>query len=156
DLWSSTHPRIHPNPVTYAELVQRDTDFAEAIKAVAPAALVFGPASYGWAGYVSLQGASDGAGRDFLDFYLDAMRAAGDARGARLLDVLDLHWYPEAQGGGVRIIGADAGADVVAARVQAPRSLWDDSYTETSWITQDSTHAPIRLLPRLREKIALH
>jgi hypothetical protein len=43
---------------------------------------------------------------------------------------------------------------VVAARLQAPRSLWDPSYTETSWITQSSTLGPIRLIPLLFEKIA--
>jgi len=36
---------------------------------------------------------------------------------------------------------------------QAPRSLWDPSYTETSWIAQDSVGGPIALLPRLRDKI---
>ena len=45
---------------------------------------------------------------------------------------------------------------VVAARVQAPRSLWDPSYVETSWITQDARAGAIRLLPRMREKIAAH
>ena len=34
DLWSSTHSEIHPNGATYAELVQRCTDFASGIKAV--------------------------------------------------------------------------------------------------------------------------
>jgi hypothetical protein len=42
---------------------------------------------------------------------------------------------------------------VVAARLQAPRSLWDPTYTETSWITQWSTQGPIRLLPRMQAKI---
>ena len=55
------------------------------------------------------------------------------------MDVIDLHWYPEAQGGGVRITANNNTAAVVAARVQAPRSLWDPTYTETSWITQWST-----------------
>jgi len=40
--------------------------------------------------------------------------------------------------------------------VQAPRSLWDPSYTEDSWITEFSTNGPLRLLPRLRDKIAAH
>ena len=34
----------------------------------------------------------------------------------------------------------------VAARKQAPRSLWDPAYTETSWITQFSTLGPIKLI----------
>ncbi len=154
DLWSSTHPRIHPNPVTYAELMGKTTEYAAAIKAVVPQALVFGPVSYGWNGYTSLQNASDANGRDFLEFYLDSLKQAEQTAGRRLVDVLDLHWYPEATGGGVRIIGQDTTADVVAARLQAPRSLWDPNYTETSWITQFSTNGPIRLIPRLKDKIA--
>ena len=41
-------------------------------------------------------------------------------------------------------------------RVQAPRSLWDPSYTETSWIAQYSTFGPINLIPRMMQKIAAH
>ncbi len=72
------------------------------------------------------------------------------------MDVLDLHWYPEAKGGGVRITEQNNSADVVAARVQAPRSLWDPSYQETSWITSDARSGPIRLIRRMQEKIATH
>jgi hypothetical protein len=162
DLWATTHPRLRGaatgskgDPVTYAELFQRSKEYAAAIKAAAPHALVFGPASYGWQGYVDLQAAPDAGGRDFLETYLDEMKAAGAAAGKRLLDVLDLHWYPEAQGGGVRITEDNATAAVAAARLQAPRSLWDPSYVETSWITQWSKQ-PIRLLPRVQAKIDAH
>src|SRR5262249_41199390 len=152
DLWSSTHPRIHPDPVTYQELIAKDLEYAEAIKAVAPAAKVFGFVSYGWAGYVNLPGAPAGNNRDLIATWLAALAARAATTGKRVIDVLDLHWYPEAQGGGQRIIVDDASAAVAAARVQAPRSLWDPSYTETSWITQYSTQGPIRLLPRMRDK----
>ena len=153
DLWSSTHARIHPQKAGYEELARLGAEYAAAIKAVAPKALVFGPVNYGWQGMVKLQDAPDAQGRDFLDFYLQQMRLAQQKAGHRLLDVLDVHWYPEAQGGGVRVCQDDARPDVAAARVQAPRSLWDPNYTEKSWITQWSTRGPIRLLPRLREKI---
>ena len=89
----------------------------------------------------------------FSSFYLQQMRQAEQKARHRLLDVLDVHWYPEAQGGNVRVCEDDARPEVAAARVQAPRSLWDPSYREKSWITQWSTRGPIRLLPRLREKI---
>jgi hypothetical protein len=105
---------------------------------------------------VTLQGAPDAGGRDFIDTYLDAMADASAMAGHRLIDVLDLHWYPEAQGGGVRITDDGAGAALAAARLQAPRSLWDPGYTEDSWITTYSTLGPIRLLPRLHEQIAAH
>ena len=75
--------------------------------------------------------------------------------GKRLVDVLDLHWYPEAQGGGIRITGDDMSPAVVAARLQAPRSLWDPTYNESSWI-QSSIGGPIQLIPMLKAKIAAH
>jgi Glycoside hydrolase family 44 len=156
DLWSSTHPRIHPDPIKYQELIDKTIEYAEAIKAVAPAAKLFGFVSYGWAGFVGLQGAPDANNRDFIDTFLDAMHARDTQTGKRPVDVLDLHWYPEAQGGGQRIIVDDASAAVATARVQAPRSLWDPSYTETSWITQYQTQGPIKLIPRMRDKIAAH
>jgi hypothetical protein len=48
---------------------------------------------------------------------------------------------------------------VVAARVQAPRSLAEPTYVETSWITRDSTPGSslgtaIQLIPRMMAKIA--
>src|SRR5262249_38935497 len=105
-------------------------------------------------GRTLLQGAPDAAGRDFQEFWLSQVAAAEQAAGRRLVDVLDVHWYPEATRGGTRIIGTDTTPAVVAARLQAPRSLWDPSYTETSWITSSSTFGPIRLIPRLFDKIA--
>jgi hypothetical protein len=156
DLWSSTHSEIHPAAVTYAELTQKNVDFASAIKAVAPKAIVFGSVNYGWQGYVDLQSAPDAAGRDYLNFYLDTMKAAEATAGKRLVDVLDLHWYPEATGGGVRITDTGTGAAEVDARLQAPRSLWDTTYAETSWIEQYGTAGPIGLIPRLKAKIAAH
>jgi hypothetical protein len=156
DLWASTHSEIHPSAVTYTERAQKNRDYAAAIQGAAPNALVFGSVNYGWQGYLDLQSAPDAAGRDWIEFYLDQMAAAGTSAGKRLVDVLDIHWYPEATGGGNRIVDDGVGAAEVAARLQAPRSLWDASYTETSWITQYSTMGPIGLIPRLKAKIQAH
>jgi hypothetical protein len=156
DLWSSTHAEVHPVAVTYAELVMRNIATAKAIKAVVPSAFVAGPVDYGWAGYVNLQSATDSAADgDWIEYYLAQVAAAGQTAGKRLVDALDLHWYPEATGGGARITDDGTGAAEVAAREQAPRSLWDSSYVETSWITADSTNgAGINLIPRMQGKIA--
>jgi hypothetical protein len=156
DLWPGTHAEIHPKPAAYEELVKRTIDFALAIKAVAPGAKIFGPVNYGWMGFVRLQNAPDARNRDFQEFYLQQLAEAEKTHGKRLLDVLDVHWYPEARGGGVRITQENSSPAVAAARLQAPRSLWDPDYKEDSWITKDVLHEPIRLLPRLREKIARH
>ncbi|HRI70744.1 MAG TPA: glycoside hydrolase family 44 protein [Polyangium sp.] len=155
DLWSSTHPRIHPNPVGYAELVQKDVDFAKAVKDVAPNAIVTGFVSYGYNGYVTLQNAPDQNG-NFIDYWLDAMKMAETQAGKRVVDVLDLHWYPEAKGNGQRITGDDTSAGSVQARSQAPRSLWDPTYKEDSWIANDYLNGPIALIPWLKAKIDAH
>jgi hypothetical protein len=158
DLWAETHEEVHPAPPTYAELVSKGSAYAAAIKAVSPKALVFGPVSYGWYGYVRLQGAPDANDRDFLTFYLRQMKAKSAAAGKRLIDVLDLHWYPEAHVGdyktGIPTDGNNTSPAVVAARVQTPRSLWDPAYVEHSWITKDWLGGAIKLIPRMQAKIA--
>jgi Glycoside hydrolase family 44 len=157
DLWADTHEEIHPAPVTYVELGGKNIEYADAIKSVLPSAVVFGFVSYGWYGFTALQGAPDAATYgDFTDYYLDTLAAAESAYGYRLVDVLDLHWYPEAQGNGIRITNNDNSPAVVEARIQAPRSLWDPTYVETSWITQSLGNAPIELLPLMYGKIAAH
>lgn len=151
ELWSHTHARIHPTPVRFDEIARLNADYAEAVKRVAPKALVFGFVSYGWHGLTTLQNAPDRNGRDFSEYFLQEMAAAEKRVGKRLVDVFDFHWYPEAQGGKVRVSEDDASPAVAAARVQAPRSLWDPAYKESSWIANSA--GVIRLLPRLREKI---
>ncbi len=168
DLWSSTHPEVHPKPLTYSELLQKTIQYSTMIKSIVPNALVYGPVSYGWEGYLKLQNATDSAADNaaidpytgkpygnFLSYYLAKMHQAGTRAGKRLLDVLDLHWYPEATANGTRIT-SESSTDpaVVAARLQTPRSLWDPSYVETSWITHWSLGGKaIDLLPTLQGEI---
>ena len=175
DLWgyvdasgngTGTHPEVQRTQLSYAAFLQKSIASATAIKAAVPSALVYGPVSYGWNGMLSFQGAPDGTGAtidsSFLDYYLTSMASASTSR--RLLDVLDVHWYSEAQSSGcspsgVRVTNADNSDCVVAARVQAPRSLFDPTYVETSWITQWTTASSsmgqgIQLLPRLQAKIS--
>ena len=167
DLWHATHARLRGDAVGqngtnigYAEVVQLTRDYSNAAKDVNPNAVIFGPVNYGWQGFVRLQNAPDHNNRDFLDFYLQQMAQAEVTDGRRVLDVLDVHWYPEAQGNNAagtatRITEDNADPGVIAARKQAPRSLWDPTYSETSWIMCCSG-GPLRLIPRLRDKIDTH
>ncbi len=97
-LWATQHPRIVRQPVRIADLLARSIKAARAIKAIDPDAWVIGPASWGATGMVSLQNAPDwNAYRhhgSFLAAYLDAFRLASEREGKRLLDALDVHWYP--------------------------------------------------------------
>lgn len=154
DLWADTHARIHPDKVGYAELAAKSIEFAAAVKAVAPNATIAGFVSYGFYGYVALQDAPDKtADPTFIDYYLARLAAAEQDAGQRLVDVLDLHWYTEVTASGQRITGDDNSPDSVAARVQAPRSLWDPTFSENSWIANDYLQGPIALIPWLQAKI---
>jgi hypothetical protein len=110
--------------------------------------------------YLTLQSAPDwdgvrGGHPWFIDYYLAQMSAAGTRQGRRLLDVLDVHWYPEARGDSrVTDRGATSTRDV-EARLQAPRTLWDPTYRENSWIAE-WFFGYLPILPRLRQSIEQH
>ena len=157
-VWANTHPRIHSPKVGAQELLDRSVALATATKAVDPKAQILGPSEYGISGFVSLQSALDwtqlkGTYSWYLDFYLDGMKKAEQASGKRLLDVLDVHWYPEAKGDHrITDQGAVTAADV-EARLQAPRTLWDAAYQENSWV-QQVLPSFLPILPRLQRSIA--
>ncbi len=162
DLWFDTHVRMHPQHVGVRELTGKTIDLATAVKDVDPNAEIFGPASYGFYGFLTLQDAPDwpqySSYGTFINAYLDTMRRAETATGRRLLDVLDLHWYPEARGinyngGSTRITDTSAAPGMAYARMQAPRTLWDQTYTETSWVRDYFGNQPWALLPWLKQSI---
>ncbi len=158
-LWPDTHPYMHPDLTGSAEVLNKSVGLAKAVKKVDPSAEMFGPVLYGFAAYFNMQNAPDwnavkGNYAWYIDYYLDHMRIESAKEGKRLLDVLDLHWYPEISAGGVRITSSNTNDNIAAnkARMQAPRSLWDPSYTEDSWIGQwYSSFLP--LIPRVQQSI---
>jgi hypothetical protein len=154
DTWKIDHPAVHPDAATYQEVVQRNVEYATMLRAVSPAAQITGYVGYGYYGFETLQDAPDAAANGlFLDYYLTEMKAASTTAGQRLIDYLDVHWYSEATGGGQRVLGDSNTPAIVEARVQAPRSFWDTSFKEQSWIT-DQSGQPIALLPWLNSRIA--
>ena len=157
ELWPSTHAEIQTGPPSVTSYMQKTVAFASALKDLAPAVQIFGPCHYGFNGIVNWQ--NDPTFTDpnywFTDKYLDDLKAASNAAGKRLLDVYDLHWYSEAAGGGTRITdltGTTLSDAQVQAIVQSPRSLWDPTYTENSWVA-GYFGGPIRILGRLQSKI---
>lgn len=172
-LWPTTHPRIHPAKPTAVELIQKTRDLSIAVKKVDPQVQIFGGVFYGYNDFASLQDAPDWKILNasakygwYIDYFLEQMKQASDAAGTRLLDVLDLHWYSEATGD-VRInVPTATSAKDQIARLQAPRSLWDPDYVESSWISKwatpkqpvadwgNPTPGPIDLLPRVFASIA--
>ncbi|MFT8351478.1 glycoside hydrolase family 44 protein [Clostridium saccharoperbutylacetonicum] len=157
-LWSGTHPRIHKDKVTCAELVSKGTDYAKMVKDMDSKAEIFGPVLYGMGAYQSLQSAPDwdsvkGNYKWFPEYYLDNMKKASEKDGRRLLDVFDIHYYSEATGGGIRVTESnDTNVDCNKARIQAPRTLWDSTFKEDSWIGQwCGDYTPI--IPKMQSAI---
>lgn len=162
ELWNDTHRDVRPTPLGYDELRDRTIAYATAIKGVDPSAATLGPASWGWSGY--FWSALDwSAGGDWwnhpedrlahgnvpmVEWYLQQLHAWDQQHGQRLLDYLDLHYYPQASG--VALAGPGSGT-TQALRLRSTRSLWDPSYVDESWIAE-----PVRLLPRMREWVASH
>jgi mannan endo-1,4-beta-mannosidase len=136
-LWATQHPRIVPAPVRIADLLARSIAAARVIKRIDPAAWVIGPASWGATGMASLQNAPDWADYrrhgSFLAAYLDAFRVASEKEGHRLLDALDVHWYPFSDRGNLFRTEDPALAEPL---LDAPRSLTEAGFREASWVSR--------------------
>ena len=153
DLWNSTHRDVHPAPLSYDEIWQRTVDYGSAIKAQDPDALVTGPVPWGWCAYFwsALDGCGDGGpdlsghgGVHYLEWYLQKAHDYETANGVRLVDYLDIHYYPQA--GGVAL-SDDEG--VAAVRLRSLKSLYDPGYVDESWIGS-CCGAAVDLIPRMK------
>ena len=161
ELWNTTHLEVQgANPVTSDDYIAKTINLSKALKDQFPDLVIFGPVHYGFNGIYSWQGeltsATPNGNNWFPDKYLPAMKAASDTYGKPLVDVYDFHWYSEATDGTTRVVNLTNSSLTdaqVQAIVQSPRSLWDPTFTENSWITNDVLGGPIRLLPRLQSKI---
>lgn len=134
-LWSETHPRIVREKPTIASVIERSVAAARVIKAIDPGALVFGPASWGPSEFATFQDAPDWPSYarygSFLAAYLDAFAKASEAAGLRLLDALDVHWYPYSRAGD---LFRTEDPRLAAALLDAPRSLDEAGFVENSWV----------------------
>jgi Glycoside hydrolase family 44 len=155
-LWHETHRDVHPQPVGYDELLDRTIRYGTAIRQADPEAVIAGPALWGWPAY--FDSALDTANRrrsdraahggvPLLPWYLQQLAAYEKKTGIRILDVVDVHFYPQGKGIGLAIEGG-TDVDTSARRVRSARALWDAAYRDESYIDE-----PVRLLPRLREWI---
>jgi len=164
-LWDSSHRDVHPEGMTYDELLEKTIAFGTAIRKADPDAIIAGPAEWGWPGYF-FSGKDAKAGfplkpdrrahndEPLLAWYLKKLAEHEKKTGVKVLDVLDVHIYP--QGDGIQF-GDDEGGDGAGntdkdtndLRFRATRSLWDREYKDESWIGE-----PVYLIPRMKDLIA--
>jgi len=154
-LWSSTHRDVHPDPLSEDELMDRTLRYATEIRKADPEGLIAGPAEWGWRGYQfsGVDQASENGDRPdrrahgdlpLIPWYLRKLADYERTNHVRLLDVLDVHFYPAAEG----MYGAKPRVDASGAelRIRSTRALWDTGYRDESWINE-----PIALIPRLKK-----
>lgn len=156
-LWDTTHRDVFPDLLGYDELLARTIDVASAVRESAPDALIAGPSVWGWPAYF-YSAIDDAAGFDqapdrrahggqpLIEWYLDQLREYEERTGVRLLDVLDVHFYP--QDGSY---GPATDERASSRRLRSTRSLWDPGYGEESWIEE-----PVKLIPRMADWVDEH
>jgi hypothetical protein len=156
NLWSATHRDVHPEPLTYDELLQRTIDYGSAIRAADKEAVIAGPAEWGWTGYMySAKDAAAGVSLrpdrrahgdvPLMAYYLAKLHEHEQKTGTRVIDVFDLHFYPQ----GRDVYSPQGGKALDALRIRSTRALWDPTYTDESWINE-----PVRLIPRMKQWVA--
>ena len=150
-----THTDVRPALLGYDDLFEQFRTYATAVKGIDPTAQITGPVSWGWTNYLysPLDAGSDKyqthADRKrhkdvpFLLWFLQQARAQELQTKKRLLDVLDVHYYPQCD-----VYNQKIDADTAARRIRSVRSLYDAQYRDESWIGE-----PVRLIPRLQEWI---
>ncbi len=154
-LWMYTHRDTMPRGVSAEELVRRNLEYAAAVKAADPTAKVIGFAAWGpkeLAGSnidyfkpgaknpedipeeASMQEVKAHGGDSELVYFLKEAKKAEARAGKRLIDAIDVHWYPElyandSHGQKQRSLN-DLPYDPVFAPLQfeALREWWDPSF----------------------------
>ena len=161
-LWHATHRDVFPKGLSYEECLNRGVALASAIKGADPSGLVAGPCTWGW---TDLMYSAADAGADnyathadrnahgdkpFLAWYLAGMKSASTRAGKRLLDYVDVHFYPQGQADGQGVYtGKSHSRALRSLRLRSTRGLWDPSYRDESWIGE-----PVALIPRVRAWVA--
>jgi hypothetical protein len=158
-LWKETHRDVFPKGYRTDELVQLSVSYASMIKSANPTAQIIGLAAWGM---MELAGSNLDHTADWVDrkahggdaslvSFVRGMKKASDAEGKRLLDVVDVHWYPEVyylKGGKKLRLSDDLEFDPVVAEKQfdALREFWDPTFKLAdagleSWAFSDGNDA---------------
>lgn len=133
-VWSKEFP-LASDGFTVEDYMTRTIDMAEMVKKADSNALVIGG---GFASVESCSSFAENAGWNkykndynwFVDFYLDELNKASQQSGKRLLDVIDIKYFPEEKTEyGISII-SETSAEANKMRIQAVRALWDGSYSK--------------------------
>ena len=96
EIWSGTHSDL-PLTVTQQFLVERYLDVAKKAKKAWKDIKLTGPVAaneWQWCGVDSDPNAAEERNYCWLEYFIKKVAEAQKASGVKLLDVLDIHWYP--------------------------------------------------------------
>ncbi len=132
-LWAERNPYIF-DKVKIDDYIEKTAEAAKVVKETDPDAVVFGGGFEGMASLVDFRNESmwrkiDGEYSWFLDYYLAQMKLEEHRNSSRILDVLDIHYYPEytTEDGSYVYLSNTAEANDI--RLDYVRSLYDGSYS---------------------------
>jgi len=146
-LWHEQHRDVHPERATYDEVLSKFLRVARIIRREDAQAIIAGPSLWGWLAtqqsafdergawnkFQKYQDRDKHGGKTFLAWFVSEVAKIEAKDGVRLLDVIDVHYYPE---GKVLRRGQDQTTAVRDARLASTRSLWDPSWKDQSWIDE--------------------
>lgn len=167
-LWFESHRDSAAKGLTADDLVKMNTASAALVKEVLPDSKVIGwsawgalelagsnmdytpPGENGYQSYGTFKDPATEQWRDRkqhgytsqLEYYLKQMAAAEKKAGKRLIDIVDVHWYPEAVGvtsdGDTLKLSDNLEPDaaLMAQQFDALREWYDPTYTNPTWLTQ--------------------
>ncbi len=166
DIWFDVHHDTYPTNMTYAVMLDKITRYASMIRSNMPNLQIHGPVSTGWWFYWNSDAADHVADRaanggyDFLEWLLLKLQEHENETGVRLIDALDIHYYPAKD----LIFNAKSDAATRATRIAEIDSFWNTNFVDrcacissNTWATtnQPANNKPY-ILPRFKELIANH
>jgi hypothetical protein len=97
EIWSGTHDDVMPVQLSADEFMQKYFDVAKKARAKFPAIKLIGPVpcnEWQWYNWDNNKISYDGGSYTWLEYFIKRIGEEQDSSGVRLLDALDLHFYP--------------------------------------------------------------
>ena len=97
EIWHGTHDDVMPNALAANLLIERYFDVAKKARALYPDIKLTGPVcanEWQWYRYADEDLRIDGKYYPWIEYFIKRVADEQKASGIRLLDVLDIHWYP--------------------------------------------------------------
>ncbi|HEY9155739.1 MAG TPA: glycoside hydrolase family 44 protein, partial [Opitutaceae bacterium] len=137
EIWNGTHDDVMPTQLSAEAFMQRFFDYAKQARATYPGIKIVGPVTanewqwYNWATPIT----ADGRTYPWLEYFIKRIGEEQTRTGIRLLDVLDIHYYPAVTDSASivqlhRIFFDTTFANPEANGVHAVNGGWDTSITQ--------------------------